>query len=56
MPTASVSEFKALVDRYAGIYQSELAATEANLTVLLSGRDMPAKLMSESSRPACWTP
>ena len=48
VPTASVSEFKALVDRYAGIYQSELAATEANLTVLLSGRGMPAKLMSES--------
>lgn len=48
VPTASVSEFKALVDCYAGIYQSELAATEANLTVLLSGRDMPAKLMSES--------
>ena len=48
VPTASVSEFKALVDRYAGIYQSELAATEANLTVLLTAREKPAQLMSES--------
>ena len=48
MPAASVADFKALVDRYAGIYQSELAATEANLTVLLTAREKPAQLMSES--------
>ncbi|WP_438405384.1 peptidase dimerization domain-containing protein, partial [Aeromonas hydrophila] len=32
VPAASVNEFKALVDRYTGIYQTELAATEPNLT------------------------
>jgi dipeptidase D len=48
VPAASVADFKALVDRYAGIYQSELAATEANLTVLLTAREKPAQLMSES--------
>ena len=48
---ASVADFKALVDRYAGIYQSELAATEANLTVLLTAREKPAQLMSESLQP-----
>lgn len=30
VPAASVNEFKALVDRYTGIYQTELAATEPN--------------------------
>ena len=48
VPAAHVNEFKALVDRYAGIYQSELAATEANLTVLLTAQEKPAKLMSET--------
>lgn len=48
VPAAHVNEFKALVDRYAGIYQSELTATEANLTVLLTAQDKPAKLMSET--------
>ncbi|MGL5776758.1 MAG: beta-Ala-His dipeptidase, partial [Aeromonas veronii] len=48
VPAASVNEFKALVDRYAGIYQTELAATEPNLTVLVNSATKPAKLMSVS--------
>ena len=37
------------MDRCAGIYQNELAATEEpNLTVLLTAREKPAQLMSAS--------
>ena len=48
VPAASVSEFNALVDRYTGIYQTELAATEPNLTLLVNSAAKPAKLMSVS--------
>lgn len=47
VPTASVADFKALVDQYAGIYQTELAAVEANLTVLLQEQDAPSQLLSD---------
>ncbi|MFB2862461.1 aminoacyl-histidine dipeptidase [Aeromonas sp. MdU4] len=48
VPAASLNEFKALVDRYTGIYQSELAATEPNLTLLVNSAAKLAKLMSVS--------
>ncbi|MGL5030890.1 MAG: aminoacyl-histidine dipeptidase [Aeromonas sp.] len=46
VPSASLNAFKALVDRYCGIYQTELAATEPNLTLLVNSVAKPAKLMS----------
>ncbi|MHA7002357.1 aminoacyl-histidine dipeptidase [Aeromonas schubertii] len=50
VPGASVNAFKALVDRFTGIYQSELAATEPNLTLLLTQTTAPAKVMSTALR------
>ncbi|WP_439835612.1 aminoacyl-histidine dipeptidase [Aeromonas enteropelogenes] len=50
VPGASVAEFKALVDRFTGIYQTELAATEPHLTLLLTQTAAPAKVMSASLR------
>lgn len=50
VPAGHVTEFKALVDRFTGIYQTELAATEPNLTVLLNATAAPAQVMSASLR------